>query len=264
MKAISIAFVVAKIGATGLEFLTSPRLAAGCSLQWAPHMLRAAAFAVVFAFLAVSAAPAFAAAGTIVFTAGLIALSRAKLAFIRVPLGFAHLAFSADSFRAAQGVLHQLSDAAVPRHRRHFGHDRGRLVLFRAAQATQVPVVPPPAWTSAPREWRWLACCPAWAWRGDDRARRIPCWRGGPAGASVLPCRPPTCGLTGYCSRESAKGAAVERAAATATAQPRRMSHASGLWEGNKAAAPGEPGGYDAGRLIGQHQEGQGSDLTSV
>ena len=42
----------------------------------------------------------------------------------------------------------------------------------------------------------------------------------GPAGASALPCRPPTCGLTGDCSRESAKGAAVGRAAAKATASP--------------------------------------------
>lgn len=98
MKALSIAFVVAKIGATGFEFLTI--------------------------FFAVSWRPAFAAAGTIVRTAVLIALSRTKVAFIRVPLRFADLAFRADFFRHPN----QLSGAAVVTATVDIGHDRGRLV----------------------------------------------------------------------------------------------------------------------------------------
>jgi len=220
MKAISIAFVVAKIGATGLEFLTSPRspLVARCNGRrtvTGRGICRRVCF-----FLAVSCRPAFAAAGTIVFTAGLIALSRAKLAFIRVPLGFAHLAFSADSFRQPKGFytnfLTPLFLATV-----------GILGTIVAAWFYFEPHRLPKAGRAAAgldvgaSRVALARLLPSLGLAGRRPGAADPVLEGaGPAGASVLPCRPPTCGLTGYCSRESAKGAAVGRAAATATASP--------------------------------------------
>src|SRR5262245_13951204 len=51
-------------------------------------------------------------------------------------------------------------------------------------------------------------------------------------------------------------GAQLPRQQPTQTNEPQQPS-----WEGNKTATSGEAGGDDPGRLVGQHQEGQGSDL---
>jgi phosphoglycerol transferase MdoB-like AlkP superfamily enzyme len=213
MKAIVIAFVVAQVGATCVELLTSPRspLVARCS---SAVLLRAAVFAFVFAFFfVVSWRPAFAAAGTIVFTAVFVAISRAKVAFIHEPLVFADLAFIADIFRhpklfytnflgplflvAAIGMLAAIIGAWFYFEPHMLPRD-GRVAAGLGIGAWLVLALAPflPS-LRRPLE-RWALAIKAvpdahldvasdgqlvtlagdfLAWRGDDRARRIEGWR---------------------------------------------------------------------------------------
>jgi phosphoglycerol transferase MdoB-like AlkP superfamily enzyme len=213
MKAILIAFVVAQIGATCVEFFTSPRspLVARCT---AAVLLRAAVFAVVFAFFfAISWRPAFAAAGTIAFTAVFVAISRAKVAFIHEPLVFADLAFIADIFRypklfytnflgprflaAAVGILGTIIAAwfyfeppMLPKAGRvAAGLGVGAWLVLALAAFLPILRQPLERWALAIKavpdahldvasDGQLVTLAGDFlAWRGDDRARRIQCWK---------------------------------------------------------------------------------------
>jgi phosphoglycerol transferase MdoB-like AlkP superfamily enzyme len=214
MKSLLIALAVAQIGCMCVELLTSPRSPL-ISRSLAAVLLRAAVFAFVFAFFfAMSWRPAFAAAATIVFTAVFVAISRAKVAFIHEPLVFADMAFVADLFRhpklfyttflgplflaAAIGSIAAIISTWFHLEPHMLPASGGSVALVGVgagwlllALAPFLPILRQPlerwalAIKSVPEPHPDVAADGQLvtlagdflAWRGDDRARRIACWR---------------------------------------------------------------------------------------